>query len=132
MTLLRRYRQWSLLPAIVWLGMQLAMSMGQAVAAPAGGAKAPPELAPLVAGLKVSDWLCEAADERHHGPGDPIHALAAECYWCQGFGAMPQAYPPDPLPPCIAPSLSNQPFADQAPPVAVSRLTGFRSRAPPL
>lgn len=121
-----------MLPAMLWLAVQLAMAAGLTIASPAA-AKPPPGLAPLVAGLDSAHWLCGPGSEAGPDQPAPSHETAQHCIWCQGFGALPDlASKPEALPPFATPGLRNQPFASAAPPAATLPVTGFRSRAPPL
>jgi hypothetical protein len=129
----RLHRSWALLPAIVWLAMQLAMAAGGTANAQAGaGKQATADLSPLVSGLEPSLWLCGPNSNAPPDGGD-APAANTDCYWCQAFGSMPEPVaPPAALPDFAVAVLANQPFAEPGHSVISAPNTGFRSRAPPL
>jgi hypothetical protein len=131
----RIHRRWALLPAIIWLALQFAMTAGASARAgiPAAGGSDFDALSPLVGGLAPSLWLCGPASNTPPDGGEPAPDFVKGCYWCQAFGAMPElAKQPDALPASKVSALLNQPFADPGEAVSLIQTTGFQSRAPPL
>lgn len=113
--------------------MAMGFTIGMAAAAqPADGP------ASLVGNLDPSLWMCGPNSERlplaagSQGDAAADGAFSA-CYWCQGFGSTPGLdMAPAAVPEFKIPALANQPFVETTLHAPVARLTGFRSRAPPL
>ncbi len=113
--------------------MAMGFTIGAAAAAqPADGP------ASLVGALDPSLWLCGPNSDRLPFAAESQGDAAADgafgaCYWCQAFGSIPGLdTAPAAVPGFTIPGLPNQPFTETAPHAHVARLTGFRSRAPPL
>jgi len=124
---MRRYRRAVLLPAIVWLAVQLAMASGFAFAVPSkAGADGQAVWMCTSFGVRLID--VESGEEADSSGA----ATGSGCQWCQAFGqvAAPDA-PETPAPrfllPANGPKVAFQP-SERA---LGLRISAFRSRAPP-
>lgn len=123
MNALRRHGRWVLLPAMVWLAVQIAMAAGFSVPAIA---------ADTAADTPASLWLCAADGPAPAGAGGAPHGPAKGCHWCHAFGSGAVAEPTPPqAEPTRLPALRNDPFPAPSARVLSLRTAAFQSRAPP-